>query len=300
MSSILYSPEPNKVLDMRLRCLFHGVTIVGKKFSSISEQLKYLREKEFTVLRPEFVKLCTSENLSYTLELMSKMEFPFERSSIFASNDDLREAKIFNLKGFNYRSIHDFKKTVVDKVEFKVLPNGIVIAVVHVDPVMINGHTFNYFTINNEQQLNQINMRLGDELIVYAEENMPPKVLFSYKNGAKAPVKFPKHCSKCKSPLKKVSLSGEDVLMCISHLSCVDESADKIRKFTSAHGLYVPSLTSSIIRDLVDNNLISNAADLLDLFEKGYGEVTFMEKNEYNRISTEIKEAKKCRLENFI
>lgn len=300
MNSILYSSEPNKILDMKLKCLFHRVHISGKKFSSLFSELKYLKKREFTILGPEFIKSSTEENLIHTIASLSKTDFPFERSSISIRNEDLGESRISEIKGLHYRTIHDLKKTVTEKVEFKVLENGVVIIIVHVQPVMINGHTFNFFTINNETQLSKMDLRLGDDIFVYADENMAPKVLFSCKNGSKKPIQFPKICSKCQAPLKKVSRFGEDVLMCTSHLSCVNESATKIRNFTSAHGLYVPSLTTSVINGLIDTALISDAADLFSLAEKDYGITQFIEKNEYLLMLKEIEESKNCTLLQFI
>jgi len=156
--------------------------------------------------------------------------------------------------------------TVLNDVEFQVGRTGAITPVARLQPVFVGGVTVSNATLHNQDEIQRLGVKIGDTVIIRRAGDVIPQVvsvvLDKRPENAKE-IEFPQQCPICESHVEK--LASEVVVRCTGGLVCSAQRKEAIKHFASRKALDIDGLGDKLVEQLVEQNLISNPADLFHL-----------------------------------
>lgn len=190
--------------------------------------------------------------------------------------------------------------TIIENVRFNVGRTGVLTPVADLKPVPIGGTIVSHATLHNIDEIERLGVKIGDTVIIERAGDVIPKVLQvlpKLRSGKEKTIKIPEKCPMCGSAVKRKQ--GEVGIYC-SNPSCFAKEQEKLFHFVSKGGMNIDGLGPKILEQMMNEGLISNAADLYEL-EVGDLEPLerFGEKSAQNIIEA-IKNSKSVTLGKFL
>ncbi len=156
--------------------------------------------------------------------------------------------------------------TVLNDVEFQVGRTGAITPVARLEPVQVAGVTISNATLHNMDEIQRLDLRIGDTVVIKRAGDVIPKVVsvIADKRPADAiEVSLPEACPACGSDIQL--LPGEVVARCSGGLSCSAQRKEAIRHFASRLAFDIEGLGDKLVDQLVQADMIKTPADLYDL-----------------------------------
>ncbi len=156
--------------------------------------------------------------------------------------------------------------TQLESVSYQVGRTGAITPVANLSPVLLSGTTVKRASLHNADQIEKLDLRIGDfvyvekggeiipKIVGVAEENRPPK---------SAEITFITLCPECQYELVKEE--GEAQHYCKNQFGCPIQIVSKIQHFISRKAMDIDGLGKETVMLLYENHLISNIADLYNL-----------------------------------
>jgi len=155
--------------------------------------------------------------------------------------------------------------TVLQQVSFQVGRTGAVTPVAELSPVQLAGTTVARATLHNADRMAELDIHLGDTVIVRKAGEIIPEVVRVLADlrpdGAKR-VQMPTHCPECGEHLVKPE--GEAATRCINN-SCPAIVQGAIIHWARRDALDIEGLGEKWVKQFVDQGLVGSVADLYDL-----------------------------------
>ncbi|MBI2446807.1 MAG: NAD-dependent DNA ligase LigA [Parcubacteria group bacterium] len=190
-------------------------------------------------------------------------------------------------------------ETVVENIIVQIGRTGVLTPVAILKPVQIGGTTVSRATLHNEDEIKRLGIKIGDTVIVGRAGDVIPdvkKVLKEMRTGKEKEFRFPKEfCGQ-----KVARAEGEAAHKILNPEKCDLVNRRRLYYFTSKAAFNIDGVGPKIIDSLLDNNLISDAADLFDLKTGDLVPLErFAEKSAQNVVDS-IKKSKTIDLYKFI
>lgn len=190
--------------------------------------------------------------------------------------------------------------TTVKNIIVQVGRTGVLTPVAIFDPVKIAGSTVSRATLHNQDEVERLDIRVGDTIIIQKAGDVIPDVVRVMKElRIKELPKFemPKNCPICGSPVEKLE---ENVAYYCTNKNCFSRIFRRIEYFVSKQCFNIDGVGPAIINQLLENGLIEDEADLFKLTKGDLKPLEkFAEKKSENIISA-INKAKNISLSRFI
>lgn len=192
--------------------------------------------------------------------------------------------------------------TVVEDIVLQVGRTGVLTPVAHLRPVLVAGSTVSRATLHNEDEINRLDVRVGDTVILQKAGDVIPdivKVLTEMRTGKEKPYKFPTHVPECGGDGSIERIPGQAAWRCVFKNSSA-QLRRKLYHFVGKHAFDIEGCGPKVIDALLDNHLIATASDIFSL-KKGdlMALPRFAEKSVDNLLES-IGKAKKVTLPRFI
>lgn len=155
--------------------------------------------------------------------------------------------------------------TVLRKVDFQVGRTGALTPVGTFDPVSVAGTTVTHATLHNIDEIERLDVRVGDTVIIEKAGDIIPKVISVVKTlrtGDEKKINAPKACPVCGSPI--VRKAGEVAVYC-SNKQCFAKEKEQIIHFVSRKAFDIDGLGEKIVEQLINEGLVRDASDLFVL-----------------------------------
>ncbi|HMO78903.1 MAG TPA: NAD-dependent DNA ligase LigA [Candidatus Paceibacterota bacterium] len=192
--------------------------------------------------------------------------------------------------------------TTIESITFQVGRTGVITPVANLRPVSVAGSVVSRATLHNEDEIKRLDVRVGDTVILQKAGDVIPqivKVLFELRPENAKSFVFPKKIPECGGDGSIEKIPGQVAYRCVNR----DSFAMKMRKlyyFTSKNCFDIEHLGPKILDLLVENNLISNPADIFKLKKEDLLNLPrFAEKSAENLLNS-INSARKIELARFI
>lgn len=173
------------------------------------------------------------------------------------------------------------KATVLRRIVLQTGRTGRVTPVAEFDPVQLAGTRVEHATLNNADFIKNLDIRIGDTIVLHKSGDIIPKITMVEKEKRPAdavPYDMSSQvCPVCGEPI--ASVNGSVDLYCTND-ACPAKTVNRIIHFASKACMDIKGLGPQIIQDLVDSRFISNPVDLYWLYEEEselidmYGEKT--------------------------
>ena len=155
--------------------------------------------------------------------------------------------------------------TILRNVIWQVGRTGVVTPVAEMDPVFVGGSTVRRSTLHNLDELEKLDLRIGDTIAVIKGGDVIPKVVgvkLDHRPGDAPAINPPKQCPVCNAQL--VRLPDEVALRCVD-LECPEQRVRGIRHFASRGAMDIEGLGSALVQQLVEEGMVQNPANLFAL-----------------------------------
>lgn len=190
--------------------------------------------------------------------------------------------------------------TVVEKIVWQVGRTKVITPVAHMRPVSVAGTTVSHATLHNIDEIERLDVRVGDTVVIEKAGDIIPKiksVIESLRSGEEKKVRAPKECPVCGGEV--VRPEGEVAIYC-ANKKCEGSQKEAISHFVGRGRFDIDGLGEKIVEQLINEGLISVAADLFELtYEDVVGLDRFAPISAKNLI-TSIENARKITLDRFI
>jgi DNA ligase (NAD+) len=187
------------------------------------------------------------------------------------------------------------------KVEFQVGRTGTITPVARLQPVKVGGATVSNATLHNMGEIKRLGLREGDSVLVRRAGDVIPKVvrvIIERRLHDNQAIIAPDCCPVCYGPVEQIT--GEAALRCINGSSCATQIKQAIHHFASRKAMDINGMGEKLIATLVDQKLITTAADLYNLTQKQLASLERMGDKSANNIINALQASKQTQLDRFL
>lgn len=188
--------------------------------------------------------------------------------------------------------------TILEDVVFQTGRTGIITPVAILKPVEIGGVTVSKASLHNEEEIQRLDVRIGDTVVVIRSGDVIPqvsKVIKELRTGKEKKIIFPSYCPLCQSKLIK-----EGAYWRCPNKNCYAVIKERIIHFASKGAFDIDGLGEKIIEKLIDNGLIKTPADLFKLKQGDLRHLPGFDVISERNLITSINSRKKISLPRFI
>lgn len=264
--------DPKVVASRPIKMFAYYLLAPEAKLTSHYENLNILRTLGFPV--NEHTRLChTIEDvIAFWREWEPKRDsLPYDIDGVVVKVDSLaQQAKLGSIaKSPRWAVAFKFAsrkaETVLKNIILQVGRVGTITPVADLEPVFVGGTTVSRASLYNMDYINDLDLRIGDTVIVEKGGDVIPKVtevVLSKRPRNAQPYRMPKNCPECGSPLFKPE--GEVNYYC-ENSECPAQVKGRIEHFASRGAMDIEGLGEAVVEQLVGLGWVKNCADLYSL-----------------------------------
>jgi DNA ligase (NAD+) len=192
--------------------------------------------------------------------------------------------------------------TVVEDITLQIGRTGILTPVANLRPVLVAGSTVSRATLHNEDEIDRLDVRVGDTVVIQKAGDVIPDVVRVVKElrpKNSKPFKFPTHFPLCGGDGRIERIPGQAAHRCIAKNS-FSQQRRKLAHFTSKHCFDIAGFGQKTVDQLLEAGIISTFEDIFRI-ERGdlealprWGEVSI------NKLLGSVDKARRVTLERFI
>jgi DNA ligase (NAD+) len=298
----LVSRRPLKIFCYWIESL-HSTHPIQTQF----EGIKALQDLHFPV-NLEF-RLCKNieKVIEYWQERQQKRDsLPYDVDGIVAKVNMIRQQSRLGNTAKSPRWAIAFKfkteqsETKLMEIVWQVGRTGVITPVAVLEPVKILGTTVSRATLHNIEELQRLDVRIGDSVILEKGGDVIPKVIkvvLEKRMRDSKPHTPPKHCPVCHSLL--IKRSDEVALRC-ENVACPKQVARRIEHFASRRAMDIEGLGDKVVDLLIENNLIQDYGDLYNLDTNSISDLERMGEKSAENLVEAIEKSKERPLERVI
>ena len=300
-----------------LKIQLHSLGYVDQKnfFKSHQEMLNTFLSWNLPI-NPD-IELVNSieEVISYCDRLTNKREaLNYEIDGVVIKIDDvfLQQELGFSSRSPKWSIAKKFKAeegtTEVLSVNFQMGRTGALTPVANLKPVKLGGVTISNATLHNMDEVERLDIRIGDFVKVKRAGDVIPKVIKVEKNkrnNKTQKIKQPTHCSSCSRPI--AFFEGLTPNLDLARLKNEDQSCygysqfkETLKHFVSRQAMDIDGLGSKTIDQMVDKGIIKSIKDLYLLEKESFRDLDGFAEKSINNLLSSINKSKNIKLSNFI
>ena len=213
-----------------------------------------------------------------------RARLPYDLDGVVVKVDLLPQQELLGFTGKDPRWAVAFKTggeeatTRLLDIGVKVGRTGAVTPNAVLEPVPIGGVTVQAATLHNADYIEELDIRIGDTVLVKRAGDVIPKVMRPIKDlrdGSERPWSMPSKCPSCSEPLERPP--EEAATYCVNN-ACPDQLVRKVEYFVSRGAMDIVGMGSKQAELFVDEGHVKTLADIYRLpWEEieqleGYGE----------------------------
>lgn len=186
-------------------------------------------------------------------------------------------------------------------VDFQVGRTGALTPVARLKPVQVAGVIVSNATLHNMDEIERLNVRIGDSVIIRRAGDVIPKVVsvvLERRPEHTEEIILPSKCPVCDSLVERVE--GEAIARCSGGLFCAAQRKEAIKHFASRTAMDIEGLGDKLVEQLVDENLIDNVADVFYLTKEQLSGLERMAEKSAQNILNALEKSKNTTLGRFI
>ncbi len=275
-SGTLKSLDSKVVADRKLDCYLYGLYGLNDLQAGHFESVLKAKEWGFRIPSPEkrFIEKMNSidgimEFIHYWNEERNNLPFDIDGIVIKVNSYDQQRKLGFTAKSPRWAIAYKFKtnqvETILESVTYQVGRTGAITPVANLTPVQLGGTTVKRASLHNADQIEKLDLYLGDVVQVEKGGEIIPKIVgvnLSLRSTMEK-VHFIEHCPECHELL--VRKEGEAHHYCPNESACPPQVKGKIAHFISRKAMNIDGLGEETIEVLYAQGFIRDISDLYTL-----------------------------------
>ncbi|MDO8536920.1 MAG: NAD-dependent DNA ligase LigA, partial [bacterium] len=188
--------------------------------------------------------------------------------------------------------------TIVEAIKVQVGRTGALTPVAVMRPVNVGGVTITHASLHNEDEIRRLGLKIGDTVVVSRAGDVIPqitKVLKDLRTHKEEEFKMPSRC-----PIDNSKVVRDGVISRCSNPRCGARLRENIYHFVSRGAFNIEGLGPKIIDRLLDEGLITDAADIFTLKTGDIAALERFGEKSAENIVREVEGKKKSSLARFI
>jgi len=186
-------------------------------------------------------------------------------------------------------------------IDVQVGRTGALTPVARLEPVEVGGVTVTNATLHNQDEIERMDVRVGDTVVIYRAGDVIPKVdsvILARRPEKTRKFSMPKHCPVCGSDVVRVE--DEAVMRCSGGLFCPAQRKEAIKHFASRRAMDIEGLGDKLVDQLVETGLVDDVADLFVLKLEEVASLERMAEKSAENLLNALAKSKNTTLPRFI
>jgi len=254
-----------------LRIFCYGIgRMQGFKSSTQIETLQLLRNFGLRVNLEETTCACGAEEVINTFRQLQERRdaLPFEIDGVVVKVNETALQEELGVVSRSPRWAIALKfpprreQTIVEGIGLQVGRTGAITPVAHLKPVVVSGVTVSRASLHNWDEIDRLDLRIGDHVIVERAGDVIPdvvKVLTDKRTGNEKQIPLPEECPECNAPVHK---NPEEVVPRCNNPHCPAQAIERMKHFVSRDAMDIESLGEKQLTQLINHGKITDVADL--------------------------------------
>ncbi|MEQ9167042.1 MAG: NAD-dependent DNA ligase LigA [Fulvivirga sp.] len=272
-SGSLKMQDSSMVAKRKLDCYLYSM--IGEDIGVATHEEAILKLQSFNFnISPTFKK-CKDINevLAYIAGWETKrLDLPLDTDGIVIKVNSIHQQNKlgFTAKSPRWAIAYKYKTeaavTLLRGITYQVGRTGAITPVAELQPVLLAGTTVKRASLHNANEIERLDIRVGDMVFVEKGGEIIPKVTHvdvSKRKSDSKPLEYITHCPECGTEL--VRYEGEAVHYCTNALGCPPQIKGKIEHFIQRKAMNIDSLGERTIDMLYQKELVTSPADLYQL-----------------------------------
>jgi len=265
------------VARRKLDCFLYFVLGDSLRFDTHYESLRQAAQWGFKVPSPEEKLVGRARNIEEIMEFIRywdvhRHQLTFDIDGVVIKVNQIRlwDELGMTAKSPRWAIAYKFKSatesTRLNNIQYQVGRTGAVTPVASLEPVLLAGTTVKRASLHNADQIERLDIRIGDHVWVEKGGEIIPKVIgvdHTKPRGADQPHHYISHCPECGAEL--VRLPGEALHYCPNEEGCRPQILGKLEHFISRKAMNIDGLGTETVAGLYDKGLVRIGADLYAL-----------------------------------
>ena len=250
--------------------VFNLQRIEGRELTCHSESLDYMKSLGFNVIDGYKTFDNIEDAVSRIMEIgENRQSYSYDIDGAVIKVDDFElrnelgsTAKVPKWAvAFKYPP--EEKETKLLDIEINVGRTGALTPVAVFEPVWLAGTTVSRAVLHNQDYIDSKDIRIGDIIAVRKAGDIIPEVVRSVSHAENSePFVIPNICPVCHGKAERAE--DEAVIRCVN-IDCPAQLLKNIEHFASRPAMNIDGLGEAVVKQLVENRLISTVADLYSL-----------------------------------
>ncbi len=272
-SGTLKMQDSSVVAKRNLDCYFYFVYGENLGFKTHYDVLKKAKQWGFKI--SEHAVKC--KNIAGVFDYIKEWNterhhLPFDTDGVVIKVNSLAQQHElgFTAKSPRWAISYKFKAESVStkllSISYQVGRTGAITPVANLKPVLLAGTTVKRASLHNADQIEKLDIRVGDTVFVEKGGEIIPKITavdLSKRERNSKPVEYISRCPVCNTKLERKEEEANHY--CPNELGCPPQIRGKIEHFISRKAMDIDSLGEGKVEMLYDNGLIKTPADLYKL-----------------------------------
>lgn len=186
-------------------------------------------------------------------------------------------------------------------IDIQVGRTGALTPVARLEPVFVGGVTVSNATLHNQDEIDRLDVRVGDTVIVRRAGDVIPQIVSVVKSkrvGKPRHFHLPATCPVCGSETAR--FEDEAVTFCTGGLYCEAQRKEAIKHFASRRAMNIDGLGDKLVEQLVDEGLIHTIADLYHLDVEHLIQLDRMAEKSAKNLVASVDKSKNTTLSRFV
>ena len=257
-----------------LKYFVYAIGYSSEIFStSQSELLNKLKELGFQTNSDGVLAKNIDEMLQfYSNQILTRDSIAHEIDGIVYKVNDfaLQERLGYIARSPRFAIAHKFPAVIAETklldITVQVGRTGALTPVAELNPVKVGGVQISRATLHNFQEIERLDIRIGDTVILHRAGDVIPKITKIQLNKRPKEAKqfsTPTNCPSCNS---KLHIDPIDIIIrCDNGLNCPKQLGESIKHFVSKNALNIDSLGAKQVEFFIEKNMIQSPVDIFKL-----------------------------------
>lgn len=276
-SGALRALDPTISIERKLRFFAYGVgkeqPAAGAQASAQNhrDQLDMLHKWGQTIIPYKKKVHSIDEMMTCYKELMQKRDkgdYDLDGMVVRVNSYELQQQLGFVSRAPRWMIAYKFpaqeKMTKLNDVEFQVGRIGTITPVAKLEPVFVGGVTVSNASLHNMDEIERIDLYIGDTVIIRRAGDVIPQVAQVVKenrNKQARKISAPTKCPSCKNKLVKSGVA----LVCPAGWQCLQQKIKRIRHFVMRNAMDIEGFGDILVEMVVKKGMVNRPNDLYAL-----------------------------------